>query len=52
MAKVLQNPEVKEKFRTLGMDAVWSTPDELGRQIKTDLAKWTQVMAQEGIKAE
>lgn len=52
MAKVLQNPEVKEKFRTLGMDAVWSTPDELGRQIRNDLAKWARVIEQEGIKAE
>ena len=52
MAKVLQNPEVKEKFRTLGLDAVWSTPQSLGESIKNDLAKWTQVIQQAGIKAE
>jgi len=52
MAKLLQNPEVKEKFRTLGLDAVWSTPQDLGQSIKNDLAKWSQVIQQAGIKAE
>lgn len=52
MAKALQSPEVKEKLRTLGLTATWSTPESLAESIKNDLTKWTQVIQQAGIKAE
>jgi tripartite-type tricarboxylate transporter receptor subunit TctC len=52
MAKVLQTPEVKAKFRTLGVDAVWSTPQELGQRLVSDMARWARVIKEENIKAD
>jgi tripartite-type tricarboxylate transporter receptor subunit TctC len=52
MAKILQAPDVKSKFRTLGVDATWSTPEELGHLINEGLAKWMRVIKEENIKPE
>lgn len=52
LIQVLQNPEVKESFAKLGMQAVSNTPDELGVLTKTELAKWTKVVKEANIKPE
>ena len=50
--KVLARPEVKERFATLGVSPLGSTPDEFGAFIREDFAKWTKVIADANIKAE
>ena len=52
LIKVLQNPDVRESFSKLGMQAVSNTPDELGVLTKTELAKWTKVVREANIKPE
>lgn len=52
LAKVMQNPEVKESFARLGMQPATNTPDELGVLLKTELAKWTKVVKDANIKPE
>lgn len=52
VTKVLQNPEVKAKFRSLGVDAVASTPEELTHRIPQDIARWSAIIKQAEIKAE
>ena len=52
LIKVIQNPEVRESFSKLGMQAVSNTPDELGVLTKTELAKWTKVVKEANIKPE
>ena len=52
LVKILGNPEVKAKFRSLGVDAVASTPDELTQRIPQDIARWTAILKQADIKAE
>ena len=52
LIKVMQNPEVKESFAKLGMQASTNTPDELGVLLKTELAKWTKVVKDANIKPE
>lgn len=43
-AKLLKLPAVAERFRTLGLDAVGSTPAEFAQFIRTDLDKWTKLV--------
>src|SRR3954467_3067552 len=50
VARAVQTPEVKERFGQMGLDPVGSTPDELGRQLDRDIAKWTAVAKAANIK--
>lgn len=50
--RILQNPEVKEKLNSLGMNPVGGTPEELGAHIKKQVEVWTRVIKVSGAKAE
>jgi tripartite-type tricarboxylate transporter receptor subunit TctC len=49
---VLSDPVVVEKLATLGIVATPGPPQQLADQIRTDLAKYGQVVKAAGIKAE
>ena len=44
MHEILAEPEVKEKFAKVGVEAHASTPDELMSRLKTDIKKWNEVI--------
>ena len=52
LVKVMQQPEVKEKFAALGVDAVSGTPEQLRAYIKSETVKYARLIKEAGIKAE
>ena len=52
MNAVLTSTETAEKLATLGIVATPGTPEQLGEQIRTDLAKYGRVVKAANIKAE
>jgi len=52
LVKVMQQAEIKEKFAQLGVDAVSGTPDQLRAYLKSETAKYAQLIKEAGIKAE
>jgi len=50
LRKIIDNPEIKAKLKTVGFEAFSSTPDELGDFIKVQLEKWRKMVADSGIK--
>ena len=52
LVKVLQDAEVKRKFADLGVEAVYSTPEELVRFGKSESAKYAKLIKDAGIKIE
>jgi putative tricarboxylic transport membrane protein len=46
---VLPNPEVQEKSKRLGMEMRGSTPEAMTALLKSDIAKWSAVIAKAGI---
>jgi len=48
--KIVADPEMRARFAQLGLDAVGGSPGELAATIKTDLAKWAEVIKDAGIK--
>jgi len=52
MVRVLQVPEVKERFIADGTDPVGNSPEEFGRYIRDEIVKWTKVARDAGMKPE
>jgi tripartite-type tricarboxylate transporter receptor subunit TctC len=52
LVRILKQPEVHERIRTDGMEAVGSTPVEFARVIARDIATWTRVVKAGNIKIE
>jgi len=50
--RVLAMSDVREKMLGLGAEPAGSTPEEFGRFIREDQAKWSKLMKEAGIKAE
>lgn len=49
IAAALADPVVKAKFADLGIDARGGTPDEIGKRLADDIAKWSDVITKAGI---
>jgi tripartite-type tricarboxylate transporter receptor subunit TctC len=50
--KVLALPATKERFAGIALETAPSTPAELAAYVKEDLARWTKVVKEAGIKPE
>jgi hypothetical protein len=50
--RALAAADVREKLSVAGLDARGSTPPEFATVIRDDIAKWTRVVREAGIKAE
>jgi len=50
VAEAIHSPELKEKFAAQIMQPVGNTPAEFKAQIDGDLARWTPVIKEAGIK--
>jgi len=52
LARILKTPEVQKNFATLGVDATTSTPEEFSALIKTEIAKYSKLIAEIGIEKQ
>ncbi len=50
VARVVQTPEVKERFAGMGLDPVGGSSEDLGRRVAQDIEKWTAVARAANIK--
>jgi tripartite-type tricarboxylate transporter receptor subunit TctC len=50
--RALQTPEVRERLLLQGLEPVGNTPDEFAAYVKQQIAQWTKVIRQAGIKVE
>jgi tripartite-type tricarboxylate transporter receptor subunit TctC len=51
-AKVLAEPDLVKNLRELGYEVTPSTPEQLGERVKSDLAKWKQVVERAKVTLE
>jgi tripartite-type tricarboxylate transporter receptor subunit TctC len=52
IARILHQPDVKDKLAADGADAVGNTPEQFGAHIKAEVAKYGKLVKQVGLKAE
>jgi len=50
VARVVQTPEVRERFAAMGLDPVGGSAEDLGRRMARDIEKWTAVAKAANIK--
>jgi tripartite-type tricarboxylate transporter receptor subunit TctC len=51
-AKIISMPDVKDRVAALGSDLVTSTPEEFDQFVKRELAVWSKVVKEVGIKID
>jgi len=52
IVKILDNPAIRAKLLEQNIEAASSTPDELGRYLRDDIARWTAVANAAGLKTD
>jgi tripartite-type tricarboxylate transporter receptor subunit TctC len=52
LVRILAMPEVRERLNAVDFEVVASTPDDFGRFIRSEIAKWAPVIRQTGARAE
>ena len=50
--RVFRLPEVGDKLKTLGLEALLSSPEELASYQASEIVKWTKVVKESGARAE
>ena len=50
LRKIIDDPDIKAKLKTVGFEAFSSTPEEFGSYIKVQLDRWGKMIADAGIK--
>jgi tripartite-type tricarboxylate transporter receptor subunit TctC len=49
---IAHSPEMKQRLAEQGADAVGSTPEEFGKLLREEVARWTEVVSAAGLKVE
>jgi len=52
LVKVMQDPEVKEKFAQLGVEATSGTPEQFAAFMRAEVAKYAKLIKEADIHAE
>lgn len=52
MVKILNSPDIKERFGKVGVDVVAGTPEHFSRFLKAEVDRWAKVVKEAGIKAD
>ena len=50
--KILQLPDVRERFRNGGVEPVGGTPEKFGEHLRSEIIKWGKVVKESGAKVE
>ncbi len=52
VVRILHTPEVERSLKDQGVDVVGDTPEQFGDVIRTDVAKWSEIIKAAGLKIE
>jgi tripartite-type tricarboxylate transporter receptor subunit TctC len=47
--RIVQQPDVRERFTSMGMEPLTPTPDQFSAEIREAVARWPAIVKAEGI---
>jgi tripartite-type tricarboxylate transporter receptor subunit TctC len=50
--RILQQPDVRERFHALGVSPLSGSPDHLGKYLKFEVDRWAKLIKERGIKLD
>lgn len=48
----MKQPDIKAKFETIGAESIGSTPEELGKHLNLEIARWGKLIKDQNIKSD
>lgn len=48
----MKQPDIKAKFETIGAESIGSTPEELGKHLNQEIARWGKLIKDQNIKSD
>ena len=52
ISRILRDPAHQERFSSMGLDIIASTPQEFGEAMASEIKRWAKVVRDANIKAE
>ncbi len=52
LARIIELPEVRERMAAIGMEPAGSTPEQLGAEIRAEVARWGPVLKRAHVRVE
>ena len=52
IVRVVNQPDVKQKFADSGVEAIGNSPEEFAAKMKLEIARWSKIFKDAGIRAE
>jgi tripartite-type tricarboxylate transporter receptor subunit TctC len=52
LARIVELPDVRQQFLTMGAEAMSNTPEEFGAELKAAVARWADVAKVAGIRVD
>jgi tripartite-type tricarboxylate transporter receptor subunit TctC len=52
LVRIVAQPDVRERFATIGMDPLTPSPDQFSAEIREAAARWPGIVRAEGIRSQ
>jgi tripartite-type tricarboxylate transporter receptor subunit TctC len=50
--KAMETPAVRQRMQELALTPIGGTPEQMGAHIQSEVARWSDVVRRQGIRAE
>ena len=52
LKKAIDDPEIRTRLATIGIDTAWESPEQVTRNIETDIKRWSEIAKRANIAAQ
>jgi tripartite-type tricarboxylate transporter receptor subunit TctC len=52
LVRIIRDPEINKSFIDLGIDPLGTSPEDFGKNLRADIARWSDMVRKRGIRAE
>lgn len=52
LVRIIRDPEINKSFVELGIDPLGTSPEDFGKNLRADIARWSDMVRKRGVRAE